>query len=654
MLEFLWNLFLLFLFAWLARSLVGARELNWAKTLLASIIGLFSGLLLALSILAPDFDSVDEIDTGELTALTLPLALVATMIVIVGLEVLFTARGGKRGPGRGFHPIRAIRRWFGMWARGIQVSLILVRHGLGPLVGLRRGEAEVRGTARVAREVRMALEEAGGMFIKLGQLLVTRPDLLPPEAVSELARLHADVAPIPADQVRTLIEEITARPLEETFVEFEWEPLGSASIGQAHAARLGDGREVVLKLRRPHLEHQVERDLAIVRWLARLAERRTTWGAAYGIRDVMDDFAEDLTRELDFTIEARNAVEMADAVSAYPVMKVPAIVDELTGSSLLVMERLRGIPIAKMDAGARDWPDLRALADALCRSQVTAMLRGMRFHGDPHQGNVLLLENGQLGLVDFGITDRLDAFERAAVFQILVGLKLDDPVVLADGLRTIGAMGPEHDPERVQRALAQFLASHTLTGQPNPEVLTDLLRITARMGLRLPSSTTTMFRALATLSGTLETMVPAYPLLDTIADIGGAELRERISPESFGEFVQQEWAELGPIFRRAPQHLDRIATQLEHGGLGANVRLFADPADVRTMERMVNRMAIALLSVGLGAGSVVLLGIDSGITLAGTEFTLSEAIGWTGLAFALILMLRVVLEVVRTGIAESG
>lgn len=653
MLGFIRDIVLLFLFAWVARGLLGARSLNWAKTILASIIGLAAGLLLALLILLPDFDSVADIDDGQLTALALPLALVATMCMLVLLELLFTSRSARGKRRRSFHPIRAVRRWFGMWARGLQVTRILIRNGLGPLVGIRGGEIDAPGTSVVARRARVALEEAGGMFVKLGQLLVTRPDLLPPGAVEELGKLHADVAPIPPEQVRELIEEATESGLEDVFLEFDWEPLGSASIGQAHAARLTDGRRVVIKVRRPNLEAQVVRDLAIVRWLAGLAERRTRWGRSYGVRSVIEEFSNDLRRELDFRIEAGHATEMTSAVENTPSIKVPEIAGELTGQSILVMEMLVGTPIAKLSTAELAGHDLRPLADALCKSQVTSMLRGKRFHGDPHQGNVMLLDDGRLGLVDFGITERLDAFERSAVLEILVALRFDDPMILFDGLRTIGAVDAEHDPEAIQRALAKFLADHSLTGQPSPEVLTDLLRLTTRLGMRLPSSTTTMFRALATLAGTLETLSPDYPLLEVIGEIGGTEIRERVSPSSISEFVQQEWAEMGPLFRRAPQHLDRIATQLEHGGLSTRVRLFADPGDVHTVDLMVNRAIMALLSVGLGAGSVFMLSIDSGITLSGTDFRLTESLGWLGLTLALVLMLRVLLEIIRSNVERQ-
>jgi len=648
MAEFLQAVVVVLVFAWLVRALLGARELTWRRTILATFIGMAFGGIGAATLLVRDLETFDEFETirTEFEVLALGLAILATMGVMVGFELLFTSK--PRDSRRRIRPFRALKRWFGMWARGLAVSRIVARHGLAPLVGLRRGEVSARSPAEIARRTRLALEEAGGMFVKLGQLLVTRPDLLPPAALAELGRLHAEVPPIPESEVRALVAEETGRPLEEVFTEITWVPLGSASIGQAHAARLRDGRDVVVKVRRPGLEEQVERDLAIVRWLARVAERRTGWGKAYNIRELVQEFSDVLRAELRFAVEATHAMEMAKACAGDPLIRIPAIVESLTTDRMLVMERLIGTPLSKPAEGELDATQLRRLADALCRSQVGAMLNGRRFHGDPHPGNILLLADGTLGMVDFGITGRLDAYERASVFETLLSMRLEQPALLYDALMTVGAIEAEHDPDDVERSLAQFLASIAGTGLPRPEALTDLLRLTTKLGMRLPPSTTTMFRALATLTGTLETLSPAYPVFEVVAEIGGDEMRERMTPTSMSEFVIQEWAELGPLLRRAPRHLDRIARLAEHGRLTTRVRLFAYPDEIRTLERLLNRAVMAFLSVGIGVVSVLLLGSEGGPQVSGIDVPLFSVLGWAAMILATILLLRVLLAVLRS------
>ena len=643
--DFLLTVGFVLLFAWVARGLVGARELTWRRTLLAIFVGVVFGQAVAILILVRDFAQPEDIDGGQVLALSLPFALIGTMGAIVVLELLFARPRARRGlhvP----HPFKALRRRAGIIRRGWQVTRIIVRNGLAPLVGLRRGEVSARSPEELARRVRVALEESGGVFIKLGQLLATRPDLLPPAAMAELGRLHASAAPLPEDQVAQVIREETGRGIEEVFSEVHWNPLGSASIAQAHAARLLDGSAVVVKVRRPGLREQVERDLAIARWLARTAERRTTWGAQYQVTSLVDEFSDVLQGELDFHVEARHAIEAGAAMVNQPRVVAPQIINSLTSERMLVMERLPGVPLSS-GTSAMEPARGRLLADALCISQVQAMLKGERFHGDPHPGNVLVLESGDLGLIDFGIAGRLDTFERASVFQMLVAIKLQQPSLLYEAMVSIGAVSPTRDPNEIERALAQFLAADISSGLPSPDALTDLLALTNKLRMKLPRSTTTMFRALATLAGTVEQLSPGYPLIDVIADVGGAEFRERMLPGSVSDLVQQEWAQLGPLLGRAPRHIDRIATLLEHGRLTTRLRLFTDAHEVRVLERLVNRIVLALLSIGVGAVSVLLLRTEGGPRFAAIGVDLYEVLGWIGLALAVILLMRVLLAVLR-------
>lgn len=643
MADLLFSFVVIFGLAWLARALMGARQLTWPRVLLATLIGIGVGDLVSILMVA-DIEDIPDVEFAQFQTISFPFRLIATMGALVVLELVASSRRTRTTRRR---PWRALTRLWGTVIRGGQVFVISVRHGLAPLLGLRRGELATRSPEELARRVRSALEEAGGMFVKLGQLLATRPDLLPPVALAELGKLHAAAAPLPRDEVEAVVTNEIGGSIEKTFAEFEWEPLGSASIAQVHSARLLAGDEVVVKVRRPGLDIQVERDLTIAMWLARIAARRTTWGKDYEVDVLAAEFADSLRAELDFRREARHATETSAWLDRHPEVDGPTVVEHLTTDRVLVMERLEGTPLSNL-AHPLEPDDARRLADALCTSQVTAMLNGERFHGDPHPGNVLILAEGGLGLIDFGVTGRLNTFERASVFQMLVALRLEQPTLLYESMVSIGAVGPAHDPDEIERSLAQFMATYLGSGLPPPEALTDLLRLTTELHLHLPASTTTMFRALATLAGTLEQMSPAYPLIDVVADLGGAELRERIAPDSMADFVQQEWARLAPLLSRAPRHFDRLATLAESGRLTTRVRLFTDPDEVRVLERLLNRFVITLLSIGVGAVSVMMLGTEGGPIIEAADVPLLEILGWIGLSLAVILLLRVLLAVLRT------
>lgn len=488
------------------------------------------------------------------------------------------------------------------------------------------------------------------MFVKLGQLLATRPDLLPPPALAELSRLQASARPLP----RPVIEAALAAevgPPEALFEDVRWEPLGSASIAQAHVARLRDGPEVIVKIRRPGLEEAVERDLAIALWLGRMAERRTAWGRTYGVSALVEEFADALRDELDFRREARAAAEMARALATHPEVRAPAILEEHTTERLLVMERLHGTPLAAVAPHGLG-PRARQLADELCASQVRAMLDGERFHGDPHPGNVLLLDDGTLGLIDFGVTGKLDAFERSSMFQLLLAIELRQPALLHEALVAVGAVSPGRHPDHLERALARLMAAHLGPGLPPADALAELLHLTAELGIRLPPQAGLMFRAMATLAGTLEHLCPGYPLVEQVGTLGGDAFRARLAPSSVRELVQQEWVQLGPLLQRAPRHLDRIATMLEHDGVPARLRLFTDDRDVRILERLLNRAVMTVLSLGIGTLAVLMLGTDAGPTLAG-GVRLLEVLGWAGLFAGAVLVLRVLLDVLRSEVRAA-
>ena len=644
-LSLLGNLAVLFAFAWAARGLLDARELTWRRLLLAAVAGLALGDSFAVFLVVDDLAGLQTMDVSEISGIGLPFRIIATMGAVVVLEVLFSRPRRERGRSA-FRPIRSLRRAGGTVARAASISRIASRHGLAPLLGLRRGDRPVHQPEELARRARMALEEAGGMFIKLGHLLATRPDLVSPRAQLELSRLHSSAAPLPRETVERLITRELGVPWNDVFAELDWEPLGSASIAQAHAARLLDGSSVVVKVRRPELTEVVARDLAITRWLARTATRRTSWGAALDVEGLAVEFGETLEDELDLRIEARSLHEVAEAAAAQPMVHVPRVHAEFSTEGLLVMERLDGTPLSKVIDRAAD----RALADVLTKSQVGAMMSGERFHGDPHPGNLLILEDGRLGLIDLGISGRLDAFERAAVFQMLMALRLEQPTLLYESMVSIGAVDPTvHDPDEIERAFAAFMAAYLGHGLPPPEALTDLMRLTTKLGLRLPRSTMAMFRALATLTGTLEHLSPGYPVIEVIAELGGEEFQRRLMPESASEFVQQEWAQLAPLVSRLPRHIDRIATMLEHGRIGTRVRLFSEAEDRHFVQRMLNLVVLTLLSIGTGVVSVMLLGVEDNrvLGLLG-DVGPYEVLAWTGLFIAITLLLRVLLSVLRS------
>jgi ubiquinone biosynthesis protein len=361
--------------------------------------------------------------------------------------------------------------------------------------------------------VRQALEEAGVTFVKLGQVLSTRPDLLPAELVEELGRLQDDVAPAPWDQVEGVLVADLGRPVDEVFACFDRRPLAAASVAQVHAARLPSGAEVAVKVQRPGIRAVVERDLDIVARLARSLEGRTRWARSIGTRDLAAGFAGAVREELDFRIEAANMA--AVALSSNGAVRIPAPHQPLCRERVLVMQRLDGTPLgAAGPALAERGLDRDALAGELLACLLGQVMLGGVFHADPHPGNVLVLADGRLGLLDFGSVGRLDGAVRAAIQRLWLAMDRGDPLGVSDALLEVMWRPDEVDQQRLERALGQFMARHLSPGASlGARMFSDLFRIVTDHGLSVPAEVAATFRALGVLEGTLAQLAPGFDLV---------------------------------------------------------------------------------------------------------------------------------------------
>lgn len=262
-----------------------------------------------------------------------------------------------------------------------------------------------------ARALRTALEECGGVLVKLGQVLSTRRDLLPPHFIDELSRLQSSVPPAPWPEVEALLRQELGKPVDEVFEWFEHIPLAAASIAQVHRARLHGGPTVVVKIQRPGVREMVERDLDIVLAITRGLEARARSAQSLGLRDLGDGFAQSLREELDFRIEARNSGAVAGACGGFEAdaaVRIPQVYCAYTSARLLVQEWLEGVTLDRAPAVARKKGlDRGAMARTVLSSMLHQILRAGVFHADPHPGNMLLLEDGRIGLIDFGSVGRI-------------------------------------------------------------------------------------------------------------------------------------------------------------------------------------------------------------------------------------------------------
>ncbi len=565
--------------------------------------------------------------------------LACAMAILLVLEVIRPSGSGLRLLGTW----RAVRGRLSRARRYSTITRIAMRHGLGGYLAGRRGRAG-RG---LARSLRMALEEGGVTFVKLGQVLSTRPDVLPPEFIEELSRLQDRVAPVPVEQIREVITAELGQAPEAVFAEFDPEPLASASIAQVHRARLRGGADAVVKIQRPDVRPTVERDLDIVRRLAVTLEARTSWARGLGVVALADGFADALLEELDFRVEARNIGTVAAATTDRSV-GIPRVHAELCTERVLVMDRLDGVPVGSAD---RMLDEQRLDRSELARSLLHFLLRQVMdhgvFHADPHPGNVLVLTDGRLGLLDFGSVGRLDSALRGGLQNLLVAIDRGDAAGLRDGLLEVVERPDEIDEQRLERALGAFMAKHLGAGTaPDLEMFTDLFRLVSTFGLAIPPAIAAVFRALATMEGTLARLSPGFNIVLESRAFATGRLPGSLEPTSIRQTATHELMAMLPVLRRLPRRVDRITGALEEGRLSVNVRLLADERDRRLLTGMLHQVLLAFIGATTGIMSVLLLASSGGPRFVG-EITLYQVFGYNLLLISALLGLRLLFTIFR-------
>lgn len=505
-----------------------------------------------------------------------------------------------------------------------QIAGVLVRHGLGHLasiLGLERflplnrrviyapSEAHVSGGAR---HLRAAFEELGTTFIKLGQVLSTRADLLPLDYQTELARLQDSAPSFPPEAVLKLLTAELARPIEEVFTRFDTVPFASASIGQAHAATLLDGTEVVVKLRRPGVVEQVENDLEILQNLAATAARRWSLADQYDPVGLAQEFAQTLRAELDYIREGRSAERFAANFRGHHGVHIPRVFWDLTTTRMLTLERIQGIKIsdlAALDASGIDRPALARRAAGVILKMV---FEDGFYHADPHPGNFFIEPGGRIGLIDFGMVGTVSDHTREQLISVMLAVTSQDADRMVDALLALGIAI-----RRVDRATLRQDIEHLVSryygrelGEINiNELLNDVLAVVRRHHLQLPSNLALLLKTMMMNEGLGLQLDPSFNLARVVAPYAKRMVMRRYSPVVWANRLNKASMDIAWLGLELPQQLRRIASEIEHGGLEVGVRPEGFEPLVRRIERLANRIVLGIIAAAFVNGLAVLLSV---------------------------------------------
>ena len=536
-------------------------------------------------------------------------------------------------------------------ARAREILAVVAKYGFGDLVArldlesaLERGRNLLR-SRRNRRElvrytteerIRLAFEELGPTFVKLGQLLATRPDLVPMSLVQELRKLHDAVPPFPSEEARREIEGALGRPLEQVFARFEDRPLAAASIAQVHRAWLPSGESVVVKVRRPNLESTVRTDVEILRGLASLLEENAPELQQYQPAAIVEEFAHAIGRELDFRNEAYNLLRFASNFAGDPHVHVPRVHLGLSGEKIVVMEYVDGIKASNLDALDRagiDRKRLAAIGVEFCLKQVFE--HGF-FHADPHPGNLFVLPGPVIAPIDMGMMGTLEPETIDALLELLVGILMRDADKIVGLLRRLRLVDERVDQPRMRRDVRDLVDRYYAVPIASVDVallIGRLFEVLQRHRVVVPSELLLIGKALATIEGMARELDPG---LDPIRAIRPYILRVYLRRLADPRFVARDAFELARELVDAatgiPGDLRAIARDLRRGELRLGMRAEGLETLVREQARSANRVALALVLGATLVGSALLLGGEAGPVALGLHLGTWLGLGGLGLA----------------------
>ncbi|MFV1986912.1 MAG: ABC1 kinase family protein [Gemmatimonadota bacterium] len=459
----------------------------------------------------------------------------------------------------------------------------------------------------------MAFEELGATATKFGQILSTRPDLLPPEYVTELSRLQDAAPSISFDAVKVVVEGELGRPLEDAYDSFDPEPLAAASIGQAHAAVLKDGVAVVVKVRRPGIVDEVREDLEILQNLAATANRRWEAAARYDLPTLAEEFSATFLDELDYLKEARNAERFAADLSDDPWVKVPRIYRELSTSRVLTLERLYGIKVSDPEGLESAGIDRVQVAERAARMLLEMVFEHGFFHADPHPGNFFIQPDGRIGLIDFGLVGRVDDRTREDLTSILVALARQDSRRLADAIIEIGVAAPDDGSRSLEEDLDALLAEYY--GRSLGEVaigplIQRCLSTVRAHRLQLPARLALLLKTVVMSEGLGAQLDPDFRLAELMKPYAERLVLERFSPNVLAHRVGEGLGDLLYLGRELPGELHRVLRSASREG----VRIAPPREELQKLERRLESARNRVVAAILLTGWIILLVLVSGFS----------------------------------------
>ncbi|MGH8724597.1 MAG: ABC1 kinase family protein [Burkholderiales bacterium] len=544
-----------------------------------------------------------------------------------------------------------------------EIAAVFIRHGLGDFVQrigiagvLERagqivhwGESTEAVKLDAAQRMRMALEELGPTFVKLGQVMATRVDLFPPRWIAEFEKLHADVPAVPFEELLPELTQALGRPPFEVFRDIDTRAHGAASIAQVHRAKLQDGTPVVLKVRRPGVREKIEADLRLLRRVSELIESEIPEARRYRPAEIAAQFARSLEREVDFGTETRNIERFAKNFAGDPHIVIPRIYPEWTSDVLLVQERVEGIPATDLAAVEKLNLDKKLLAARGVDAFLRMILIDGFFHADPHPGNVFYLPDHRIVIIDFGMVGRLSPQRRQQVIDLLGGLARMAEEPMLDVL--LDWAGDAYvDEVKLAADVNEMVFDYE--GVPLKDirvgnVIRQFAGIVREHSIVLPSDLSLMFKALITLEGLGRQYDPEFHIINHLTPLVRSALAERYQPAELVRRGRGMVSEVFNVLGGVPRDLARLLREARRGKTRVDLDLKRLDSFGRQLDRTLDRVTVGIMTASLVIGSAIVLTVREGPVVLGIPVL--PALGLIGYLLAFLNSLWIVYGIWRSG-----
>jgi ubiquinone biosynthesis protein len=539
-----------------------------------------------------------------------------------------------------------------------EIAQVMVRHGFGyffeahrltDLIPGRRIEVEDMTASARGQHLREVLDELGPTFVKFGQLLSTRPDIAPPDIIAELRGLQDDVRPFPFEQAERVIEEELGNSIERLFLDFDTTPVAAASIGQVHRATLPNGKRVAVKVQRPDAARQIEADLVLLYQAAKLVKERVHALDFVDSGALVDEFARQIRQELDYRLEGRNAQSFHRNFAGDAHVHVPKVYWSYTRARVLTLEWLDGVQLADVDTLALSLDERRDLAYLMTETWMTMIFRHGFFHADPHPANILVLpETGTIGLVDFGSAGMLSDDDMTKLTRLFIDAANENVDILPKRLADLGVRYPK---EREQEFLAELREifyryyGASLAEIDPIQLIREAFQLIYSMNLRLPTRYLLLDRAIATLGSVGIELYADFNVFEVARPYARDLMLDRFTPDRIARRARRDAFQYAHILREAPHQIHEILEALRDGQIEVGFVHKGLDDMLEQMQRVVNRLVIALVVTGGLIGSS-LIGI---FAKAGPQVLGINVISVIGFVLSAVLGIWLLVGVVRSG-----